>query len=193
MTSRSRVAASAVTVLAVLSLAGCAGFAQPRITRLPTDGPAGGASSQAPAPGPTTSAAPAASPAPSAPPASGEVDCGGVAISVTSTGTQLVGDCPDVTIQGSALAVDATRASLVRVAVRGDRVTLTAESVSELTVQGNDVRVDARSLSSVAVEGDRNTVTATGGIDAVTLRGNDNTVRAQVDRVDDGGARNTVG
>lgn len=193
MTSRSRVAASAVTVLAVLALVSCAGFAEPRITRLPTDGPAGGTSSTAPAAGPTASAAPSASPAPSAPPASGEVDCGGVAISVTSTGTRLVGDCPDVTIQGSALAVDATGATLVRVAVRGDRVTLTAETVSELTVQGNDVRVDVRSLSSVAVEGDRNTITATDGIEAVTLRGNDNSVRAQVDRVDDGGARNTVG
>lgn len=181
----------AILIAAAAVLTGCGVVAAPRQTVLPT--PPSGASPSSPA-APIPSQTPTSAPTVAPPAAEGTVVCGGgpTEISGADQDFVLTGDCAAVTIGGTGLRIDATRATLGVVQLSGDRNELTSADVADLSVGGQDNVIDAVALSSVALNGDRNTVTAS-GFTALTVSGNDNTVRA--DRrgtVTDNGQRNTV-
>ncbi len=126
------------------------------------------------------------------------IDCAGGPIEVLSgatTGVEVAGECPTVTIRGNDLTVDMTGAVVDDVVVRADRVTVHASDVRSLSIDGYDTVVDLDRVADVAVSGDRNTVRAAGGIDAVSVDGDDNIIRAEtgIDLIDDAGERNTIG
>lgn len=182
----------AILIAAAAVLTGCGVVAAPRQTVLPAPPTAASPSSPAtPIPSHAATTAPTAAP----PAAEGTVVCAGgrTEISGADQDFVLTGDCASVTIGGTGLRVDATRATLGVVQLSGDRNELASADVADLSVGGQDNVIDAATLSTVALNGDRNTVTAS-GFTALTVSGNDNTVRA--DRrgaVTDNGQRNTVG
>ncbi|GAA1961300.1 hypothetical protein GCM10009816_23930 [Microbacterium aquimaris] len=130
--------------------------------------------------------------------AAAAIDCAGGPIEVpsgTTTGVEVTGECPTVTIRGNDLTVDMTGAVVDDVVVRADRVTVYASDVRSLSIDGYDTVVDLDRVADVAVSGDRNTVRAAGGIDAVSVDGDDNILRAEtgIGLIDDAGERNTIG
>ena len=105
----------------------------------------------------------------------------------------LVGECPEVELQGSDLTIDTTGATVAIMRVSGDRAGGRLGEVGQLTIAGNDTVLAGDRISSLTIRGDRNAVSASGGIEGVLLQGNDNTVAGTVGQLSDEGARNTVG
>lgn len=185
-------------VTAMLALTGCGIEADPVVTRLPSDG-SGHATT---APSTPTSASTPTAPAPIATPTANSPvasagDCGGAPITLTAGSETLAlsGDCPDVQVQGSALVVDTSNASVGALSVSGDRIQLNIGAAASLTVLGNDAVVSATTLGTLTLRGDRNAVVVGGALASVGFEGNDNSVRANggVASVNDAGARNAVG
>lgn len=187
MRTASRASGAALATIAALAVGGCALIPGPRVTRVPAD-----------APSPRTSVSVTAAPGPGSaqptPPGMG-IDCGGrpVVLSAGSPSFTLSGECPDVQVQGPDLAVDLTSASVQSLLVGGDRVTVRAGGIADVTVQGNDTVVSATGIEALVVRGDRNAVISSGGVGSVVVQGNDNTVRGGVGRMSDEGGRNTIG
>lgn len=184
----SRAGGLAAVLAAALLLAGCSLAAEPRATVLPSDGTASAS--------PTPTASPSVTvivPSPSVVPGDA-LDCGGHALVITAgSADTIVGDCPDVQVQGGDLTLDATGASVAVLQLLGDRLTIRLGDAGQITLAGNDTEVSASDISSLTVRGDRNTVAATGAVADLLLQGNDNTVRGTMGEVSDEGARNTVG
>jgi hypothetical protein len=193
-----RAGATLAAVICLISLTGCAPVSDPRVTRLPSDGPAAlPSASSSPAPSPTAPSPTPSTPSSaseSAPPAPDGTDCDGrpQVLSAGSPALQLTGECPEVQVQGSDLAVDAATARIAILLVQGDRVALTLGTGGQVTVQGNDVELRADEISMLVIRGDRNVVTAE-AVTGVQFQGNDNVVRAPVSQLDDQGMRNVVG
>lgn len=173
---------------AAVLLPGCSvlGAAEPRVTRLPTDARA--------TPSPSATAAPGTTAATPAPPSGDVVECGGGSILITAgSPSTLVGECPEVEVQGSDLTVDTTGATVAIMRVSGDRAGGMLGDVGQLTIAGNDSVLAGSRISSLTIRGDRNAVSASGGFEGVLLQGNDNAVAGSVGQLSDEGARNTVG
>lgn len=185
-----RAAAAMVLPGAVAVLVACTVLApQPRLTRLPSDAPESQTSLSA-----SPSAVPEGTPLPiPGPEAAGGCDGRPVVLTAGSPTLTISGDCPDVQVQGTDLAIDARAASVQTLLIAGDRVSVRAGGVGTLTIRGNDTVVSAAGIDALVVNGDRNAVVAAGGVDSVVVQGNDNTVRGSVDRISDQGGRNSVG
>ena len=179
-------------VLAALLLSGCNVIAEePRATRLPSD-----ARTDSPVPSAPSAPSPSVvTPSPSTPSVTGDaLDCGGRPVQVTAgAASVLVGDCPEIEVQGSGLVLDARDAAVGILRLSGDRIVATAGVVGQVVLAGNDIALTADEISSLTVRGDRNTVAVSGTAAGVLVQGNDNTVAGDVSQLDDQGARNTVG
>lgn len=179
------------TVLLAMGLAGCSLLPQPIVTRLP----------EAPvsvSPEPTGTAATGGTPSPAATASTpeGVADCGGAAYTVTSgsSATVIVGDCPELRVEGSDLAVDASGASVGSLDTSGDRISVRAADLGQLTIQGNGVAVTAATVGALTASGDGNEVTVSGDVGSATVRGNGNTVSAaRVGAVVLEGSNNSIG
>ncbi len=180
----------AIVATAVLcaAAAGCSPTPQPVETRLPP-----GLEAQTPrptvaVPSPTVvtlSPAPSATavPAPSGGAGGADVlECGGgenQSVAGSERSVQITGTCGELTVSGSAIVIDASRATITTLRISGDRAQVSAGALGSVVVQGNDGLVtSSASIDSVDVSGDRTRIEATGDISAVTVRGQDNVVRS---------------
>ncbi|MDL5350431.1 hypothetical protein [Microbacterium sp. zg-YB36] len=139
-------------------------------------------------------ARPSASAAPSAPGAATGGDCGGEPVTVSSgSDLDLSGDCPQVTLSGTDIELDLTRATVDELQISGDRHEVDAGDVVTVAISGQDNNLEATSVMSLELTGDRNEIDVRGEIGEVVVNGNDNEVDAgALGDVVDNGDRNFI-
>lgn len=200
---RTGIALSVATVF-VLALAGCAGSG----TTIPGFAGAGtAATTQAPSvdattdatPEPTTPAASGSAGASSTPSASatvsGDTDCGGQAVTLTTATLSytLTGDCPSVTVEGDGITVNGPAVAALE--IKGSSNVITLSSVGPVTIGGQDNSVAAQTVDTFAITGDRNRIDSASTVTGGSFAGNENQVHAPsgIGTVTDTGAGNTAG
>lgn len=188
-----RLTCAATIGMLVTTIAACTAISpRPVVTRLPDDAGA------TPAPSTTTQDSPSSSRAPSSTDAAGDgtIDCAGAPLTVTvgSGVATVVGDCPELRVEGSGLELDASAAQVAALATGGDGISVRIGVVASVTVQGNHTVVEGGEIAALLVSGDDNGVSTTGDIDSATVSGNGNTVRAaRVSSVAVSGSGNSIG
>lgn len=191
--------AAALLLTGVMTLTGCVMVAEPRVTRLPSDGSATApATPTHPAPSPSVVRLPpteAPSPGNTTAPQSGDVlECGGRTVTITAGApSTLVGNCPQVEVEGGGLTFDLTGATVGVLRLAGQQIVGTASALGSLEIAGNDCDLRIGSADDVTVRGDGNRVIAPGGVGRLLIQGNGNTVAGPVSEVDEQGSRNSVG
>jgi hypothetical protein len=116
-----------------------------------------------------------------------------VTIDSGSVPAALRGTCAEIDVQGNAVQVDAGAATVAVVSLAGDRIAIELGNAGQVVIRGNDAVVTAVEADRLDIRGDRNVVTVSGTLTAVSFQGNDNVVRGTPGDVSDGGARNIVG
>jgi len=152
----------------------------------------------APSPSATRSAeaapSPTASPSgvthPTASPSAGCVDR-----VISLAGEYRIGDCENLTVEGSGIKVTADH--LGTLTIRGDSLQVLAQTIRSLDVGGslNNVQTN-NDMGTILITGDRNMITCSASVTSVIVNGDDNTVRVEggVDgAVQNNGQRNEIG
>jgi len=140
------------------------------------------------APSPTSS--PSAVKHPTASPSAGCVDR-----VISLAGEYRMGDCENLTVEGSGIKV--TAAHLGTLTIKGDSLQVLAQTIQSLDVDGslNNVQTN-NDMGTILITGDRNMITCNASVSSVIVNGDDNTVRVEggVDgAVQNNGQRNEIG
>jgi len=179
--------AAAVTFTFGFALTGCVPIATDDARPVTTVRPTAPAAPATPGEAGTPDAS-TASPAPTG------GDCAGEPVAVSS-GNDLVlsGDCPRVTVSGTDVDLDLTRAAVGELVIEGDRHDVEAGDVAAASIAGQDNDLEAATVGALVVTGDRNDVGVRGEIGSIAVNGNDNEVEGgSLGDVVDSGARNTI-
>jgi len=140
------------------------------------------------APSPTSTPSPIKHP--TASPSAGCVDR-----VISLAGEYRIGDCENLTVEGSGIKV--TAAHLGTLTIRGDSLQVLAQTIRSLDVDGslNNVQTN-NDMGTILITGDRNMITCNASVASVIVNGDDNTVRVEggVDgAVQNNGQRNEIG